>query len=76
MNMERSMLKAQNLSYDFWGDAVACTIHVLNRYPTKSVKKRVPQEAWTCTTCSVAHLRIFGCVAYANVPKKLRRKAR
>jgi hypothetical protein len=46
----------------------------LNRSPTKSVRNKVPQEAWIGMSCSVAHLRVFGCVAYAHVPKELRRK--
>lgn len=25
-------------------------------------------------SCNVAHFRVFGCVAYAHVPKELRRK--
>jgi hypothetical protein len=33
-----------------------------------------PQEAWSGYKPSVAHLRIFGCVAYAQVPKAKRRK--
>jgi len=46
----------------------------MNRCPTKSVKNKVPQEAWTCMNHSVSHLKVFGCVAYAHVPDELRRK--
>jgi hypothetical protein len=74
MNMARSMLKEKQLSNDFWGEAISCSIYVLNRSPTKSVKKKFPQEAWTCMSCSEVQFRVFGCVAYAHVPKELRRK--
>jgi hypothetical protein len=33
-----------------------------------------PQEAWSGYKPSVAHLRIFGCVAYAQVLEAKRRK--
>jgi len=33
-----------------------------------------PQEAWSGYKPSVAHLRIFGCVAYSQVPKSKRKK--
>jgi hypothetical protein len=33
-----------------------------------------PQEAWSGYKPSVAHLRIFGCVAYSQVPDSKRKK--
>ncbi|KAM0989072.1 hypothetical protein ACFX2A_013169 [Malus domestica] len=33
-----------------------------------------PQEAWSGYKPKVAHLRVFGCVAYAQVPEAKRRK--
>jgi hypothetical protein len=38
------------------------------------VKNHVPKEAWSGKSCSVFHLIIFGCVAYAHVPKEMRIK--
>ena len=49
-------------------------VYVINRSPTKSVMNRVPEEAWSGMSCSVSHLRVFGCVAYVNVPKQIRGK--
>ena len=51
---------------------MACVVHVLNRSPTKIVKKIVPQEAWIGTPCSVSHFRTFGYTSYVHVPKQLR----
>lgn len=45
MNMAISMLKGRNLSHEFWGDTMACVVHVLNISPTKIVKNKVPEEA-------------------------------
>ena len=46
----------------------------MDRCPTKSVKNKVPQEAWTGMNHSVSHSKVFGCVAYAHVLDELRRK--
>jgi hypothetical protein len=53
---------------------VACSTYLLNRCPTKSVKNMTPQEAWSGYKPRVAHLRIFGCLAYSQVPKSKRKK--
>jgi hypothetical protein len=42
--------------------------------PTTSLKRGTPYEAWTGKRPSISHFRIFGCEAYALVPKKLRKK--
>ena len=74
LDMTRSMLKEKNLPKELWAEAVACSIYLLNRCPTKSVKRMTPQEAWSGYKPNVTHLRIFGCVAYAQVPEAKRRK--
>ncbi|KAM1792164.1 hypothetical protein ACFX14_035868 [Malus domestica] len=74
LDMARSMLKEKNLPKELWAKAVACSIYLLNRCPTKSVKRMTPQEAWSGYKPNVAHLRVFGCVAYAQVPEAKRRK--
>ncbi|TYK05177.1 integrase [Cucumis melo var. makuwa] len=74
MEMARSMLKAKNLPNEFWGDAVACTVYILNRAPTKSVPGMTPYEAWCGEKPSVSHLRVFGSIAYSHIPNQLRGK--
>lgn len=74
MNIARSMLREKNLPSENWGEVVACAVYILNRSPTKSVKDRVLEEAQNGKSCHISHLRIFGCVAYVHVPKKLRKK--
>ena len=43
MNMARSLLIARKLSKDYWAEAVACSIYILNRSPTSSVHGKVPE---------------------------------
>ena len=51
-----------------------CVVYIMNWCLTKSVKNKVPQEAWTGMNHSVSDLKVFGCVAYAHVPDELRKK--
>ena len=45
MGMARSMMKAKHLPNEYWVEAVACVVYILNRSPTKSVKDKVPQDS-------------------------------
>jgi len=74
MNMARSLLKEKSMSNLFLAEVVACSVYLLNISPTTSLKMKVPQEAWSGTELNVAHLRIFGCIAFAHIPSELRRK--
>jgi hypothetical protein len=74
MNMERSLFKEKCLSNLFWAEYVACSIYLLNRSPTTSVKMKVPQEAWSGIKLNVVHLRTFGCISVTHIPSELRRK--
>ena len=71
MNMARSMLSYKKLSNEYWAEAVACSVYLLNRSPTVSIKNLVPEEAWSATKTGVTHLRVFGSVAFAHVPEDL-----
>jgi hypothetical protein len=74
MNMARTLLKEKHLSNTFWAEVVGCSVYLLNRSPTTSLKMKVPQEAWSGTKLNVSHLRTFGCIAYAQIPSELRKK--
>jgi hypothetical protein len=68
------MPKEKGLPKQFWAEVVACSTYLLNRCPTKSVENMTSQEAWSNYKPSVAHLRIFGCLPYSQVPKSKRKK--
>jgi hypothetical protein len=74
MEMVYSMLVAKHFSNEYWAEVVATAVYILNICLTKSVKKRVPQEAWTRLKHNVAHLKVFGCVAYTHGIDEIRRK--
>lgn len=74
MEMTHNILEAKHLSNEYWSEAVATVVYIMNRCPTKSVKSIVPQESWTGMKHNVAHLKGFGCIAYAYVPDEPRKK--
>ena len=74
MEMARNMLEAKHFPNEYWGEAVATVVYIMNWCPTKSVKNKVPQEVWTGMNHSVSHLKVFGCVTYAHVLDELRKK--
>ena len=74
MNMARSLLTERKLSKDYWAEAVACSVYILNRSPTSSVHGKVLKEKWSGLKVTVSHFRIFGCIAFAHVPEELRKK--
>ena len=74
MEMARCMVKSQVLPHAFWLEAVMCATYVLNRCPTKALQNITPYESWHGRKPSVAHLHVFGCLAYALVPVQQRRK--
>ncbi|KAG6526600.1 hypothetical protein ZIOFF_016592 [Zingiber officinale] len=50
----------------FWGEAVRHAVYLLNPLPTKALGDRTPFEAWMGRKSHLAHLRVFGCVAYVK----------
>ena len=68
------MLADSKLTHRFWAEALSTMAYLRNRSPTKALGGVTPHEAWSGSKASVYHLRIFGCNAYAHVPKVQRRK--
>jgi hypothetical protein len=66
-------LKEKHLLNEYWGDAVICSVYILNGSATKTVENQVPQKGLSGKNNNVSHLRICECVAYAHVPKERRR---
>ncbi|KAG9444893.1 hypothetical protein H6P81_016233 [Aristolochia fimbriata] len=74
MEMVRCMLKGKHVPHSFLAEAVACAVYVLNKCPTKGLKNMTLYEAWNGHPPNVKHFRIFGSIAYAQVPKEVRKK--
>jgi Reverse transcriptase (RNA-dependent DNA polymerase)/gag-polypeptide of LTR copia-type/Integrase core domain/GAG-pre-integrase domain len=69
-----SMLYSAALPPRLWGAAMTTAVYIRNRSPTSALTLKTPFEAWTGNKPTIAHLRRFGCVAYAQVPSSTRSK--
>lgn len=67
------MLDAK-LSHEFWGEAVSEGAYLRNHCPMRAVDGMTPYEAWYDYKPKAHHLQVFGCDAYAHIPKDKRAK--
>lgn len=70
----KCMLFNAGLPKSYWGEAVLTATYLINRSPTSRIPKEIPEEQWTETKQDLSHLCVFGCRAFAHVPKELRQK--
>lgn len=70
----RSMLGDSKLPKRFWAEALTTAVYLRNRSPTSSLPETTPMEVWTGKKPDVSHLRVFGCSAYAHIPRDERGK--
>ena len=74
VEMAKSMLHEKNLPYMFWAEAVNTAVYLLNRCPSKALRKTTPFEAYTGRKPGIAHLKMFGSICYVHIPSNLRHK--
>ena len=63
------MLSKAKLSKHFWGEALYTVMHVINLSPIVAWNSEVPNKIWFDKNVKYDHLRVFGCKAFAHVPK-------
>jgi hypothetical protein len=66
VEMARCLLKSKGVPGEFWGEAVATTVHLLNRAPTRSMQGKTPYEALYKKKLKVHYFGTFGCVAHVK----------
>lgn len=70
MEMARCLLFKKKLPKGFWAEAVNTANNLLNIAPTKNLESKTPYEVWYGSKPSVSHLKVFGCIAFANIQKQ------
>eukprot|EP00253_Pinus_taeda_P030988 PITA_30988 len=65
----RSILSNASLQKELWTEAVATACYVINQSPSMVIGCNIPQEVWKGHPYDYSKLRVFGCDAYALVPK-------
>jgi hypothetical protein len=63
-----ALLSWAGLPDEFWEDASLHAVRVRNRLPSAG-EKVTKYELWYKSRPNIAHLRVFGCVAYVLIPK-------
>ncbi|GFV73198.1 retrovirus-related Pol polyprotein from transposon TNT 1-94 [Trichonephila clavipes] len=69
----KTLLKSSEVPHKFWGEALLCFTYAWNRICHKDSNKTL-FEKYSGRKSSVLHLKPFGCLAYAGVPKQIRKK--
>ncbi|GFS63868.1 retrovirus-related Pol polyprotein from transposon TNT 1-94 [Trichonephila clavipes] len=70
----KTLLKSSEVPHKFWGEALLCFTYAWNRICHKDSNK-TPFEKYSGRKPSVLHLIPFGCLAYAGVPKQIKKKS-
>ena len=70
----RAMLIHANLPQQFWEEAVDVAVYTWNRLPNSAIDNKTPHELYFNEIPDLGHMRPFGCVVYALIPKKRRPK--
>lgn len=71
ITLSRAMLMACNLPLKFWAEAASTVAYIRNRTPV-GPEGKTPEEAYSGKKPYIGHMRVWGCLAYARVPKENR----
>ncbi|KAL2533054.1 Retrovirus-related Pol polyprotein from transposon TNT 1-94 [Abeliophyllum distichum] len=66
MDKVRCLLISFGLSKGFWGEAACTDVYLINISPSSAIDFKTPEEVWSGNPPNLAHLRVFGCAAFAQ----------
>ena len=69
-----AMMSHAKVPMEFWAKAIHTAIYLRNRRPTTLLNGIIPFEALFGHKPDVSNLRVFGCLAYAYIPKEEHKK--
>lgn len=70
----RTMLTYSGLPLLYWKFAMSTATHISNRVPCSANDHRTPYQLWTGQLPDISYTSIFGCRAYAHIPKQKQHK--
>ena len=65
--MANCIIQSKGLSLQYWAEAINCANYIVNRTPTKFLKRITLEEAWIKIKPDVSHFRVFGSEAWAHI---------
>jgi IS30 family transposase len=71
MERVRGMLSGVDLEKKFWAKEIAIACYLINMSPTSYIVDKTPMEVYMRRNISLQHIPIFGCEAYAHMPKEM-----
>ena len=69
-----AMLQHSILKLEFWAEALQTAVYLINLSLSKAIKLEMPHALWSWKEPAYDRLRIFGCEAYAFIPRDKRTK--
>jgi hypothetical protein len=70
IEMARTMLDEFKSPHNFWGEAIATTVHVSNHLFLCPVYNKTPYELLTGNKPNVSYFRVFGCKCFVKNKKE------
>ena len=70
----RSMLLGAALQGELWVEAFKTAVYLINRLPTRALDGDTPYHALRKEHAKLDHLKVFGCLAYVQIPEQQRSK--
>ena len=70
----RCMLRMAKLPKSFWSEAIRTACYLINRFLSAPLNFHIPEKIWSGRDVSYSYLRVFGCKAFAHIPKEQRSK--
>ncbi|KAK3014299.1 hypothetical protein RJ639_008817 [Escallonia herrerae] len=70
----RCMLKMANFPKLFWGESIRTACYLINRSSSAPLNFDIPERVSIRQNVSYSYLKVFGCKAFAHVPKEKRLK--
>lgn len=71
---EKAMLYDQSLAKFLWEEACSTDVYIRNKTPYKALGKKTSEGVFMKKKPEVSHLKIFGSVAYCQIPYEKRSK--
>ena len=78
LEITRAFLIESKIPISFWPEAIATSVYLINRLPTKILNFKTPLEILATQTSIPSSLilepKVFGCTAFVHIPKQERSK--